>query len=58
MRLTEGCVRCSVDEREHSECDEGVEVTSVEIKQTCVSKNVDETVRLQSEQRLEWIRDI
>ena len=25
---------------------------------TCVSKNFDETVRLQSEKRKEWIRDI
>ena len=24
--LTERCVRCSVDEREHSECDEGAQV--------------------------------
>ena len=32
--------------------------SSVEIKGTCVSKNLDETVRLQSEIRREWIREI
>ena len=26
MSLTEGCVHCSVDEREHSEHDEGAQV--------------------------------
>ena len=31
---------------------------SVEIEGTCVSKNFDETVRLQSEKREEWIREI
>ena len=30
----------------------------MEIKVTCVSKNFDETVRLQSEKREEWIREI
>ena len=44
--LTVGCVRYSVDEREHSER----ESTSFSEKMegTCVSKNFDETVRLQS----------
>ena len=32
--------------------------SSVEIEGTCVSKNFDETVRLQSEIRQEWIREI
>ena len=32
--------------------------SSVEIEGTCVSKNFDETVRLQSEKRQEWIRGI
>ena len=32
--------------------------SSVEIEETCVSKNLDETVRLQSEKRQEWIRAI
>ena len=31
---------------------------SVEIKETCVSKNLEETVRLQSEKREEWIQEI
>ena len=31
---------------------------SVEIEGTCVSKNLDETVHLQSEIRREWIREI
>ena len=31
---------------------------SVEIEGTCVSKNLNETVRLQSEKREEWIREI
>ena len=30
----------------------------MEIEGTCVSKNLDETVRLQSEKREEWIREI
>ena len=30
----------------------------VEIEGTCVSKNFDETVRLQSEKKQEWIREI
>ena len=30
----------------------------MEIEETCVSKNLDETVRLQSEKRHEWIREI
>ena len=30
----------------------------MEIEGTCVSKNLDETVRLQSEIRREWIREI
>ena len=30
----------------------------MEIEGTCVSKNFDETVRLQSEKRQEWIREI
>ena len=41
--LTVGCVRCSL-EREQSERDKGA----------CVSKNLDETIRLQSEKK-EWI---
>ena len=32
--------------------------SSVKIKGTYVSKNFDETVRLQSEKRQEWIREI
>ena len=32
--------------------------SSVKIEGTCVSKNLDETVRLQSEKREEWIREI
>ena len=32
--------------------------SSVEIEGTCVSKNLDETVRLQSEKRQEWTREI
>ena len=31
--------------------------SSVEIEGTCVSKNFNEIVRLQSEKREEWIRD-
>ena len=30
----------------------------MEIEGTCVSKNLDEAVRLQSEKRQEWIREI
>ena len=30
----------------------------MEIEGTCVSKNLNETVRLQSEKRKEWIREI
>ena len=30
----------------------------MEIEETCTSKNLDETVRLQSEKRQEWIREI
>ena len=30
----------------------------MDIEGTCVSKNCDETVRLQSENRQEWIREI
>ena len=56
--LTEGCVRRSVDEREHSERDEGCTSSSVEIEGACVSKNIKETVRLQSEKKEEWIREI
>ena len=32
--------------------------SSVEIEGTCVLKNFDETVRLQSEKREKWIREI
>ena len=32
--------------------------SSVEIEGTCVSKNFDGTVRLQSEKRQEWMREI
>ena len=32
--------------------------SSVEIEGTCLSKNFDETVRVQSEKRKEWIREI
>ena len=30
----------------------------MEIEKTCVSKNLDETVRIQFEERREWIREI
>ena len=30
----------------------------MEIEGTCASKNLDETVRLQSERKEEWIREI
>ena len=56
--LAIGCVRCSVDEREHSERDEGAQVPRWKSKGICVSKNLDETVRLQFEKREEWIREI
>ena len=52
-----GCVHCSKDEREYSERDEGPPSSSVEIEETWVSKNFDETVRLQSEKRQEWIQE-
>ena len=45
--LTEGRVRCSVDEREHSERDEGAQVPRWKSREP-VSKNFDEKVRLQS----------
>ena len=32
--------------------------SSVEIEGACVSKNLDETVRLESEKREEWIREL
>ena len=51
--LTEGCVRCSKDERGHSERDEGAQIPSVEIEGICVSKNLDETTRFQSEKRVD-----
>ena len=35
-----------------------MESSSVEVKGTCVSKYFDETVRLQSEIRHEWIREM
>ena len=58
MSLTEGCVRCSEGEREHSEYVVEAQVDLVEIEGTCVSKNLDETVCLQSEKREEWIPEI
>ena len=54
--LTEGCVRCSEDEREHSEHDEGAQVPQWKLREP-VCQNFDETVRLQSEKRQEWIRE-
>ena len=49
--LTVGCVRCSDDNREHSE--RGVGALG-----TYVSKNFDKIIRLQSEKRKKWIREI
>ena len=43
---------CSLQRRRESTS------SSMEIEGTCVSKNFDETVRLQSEKRQEWIREI
>ena len=51
--LTEGCVRCSEDEKTQRESTS----SSVEIEGTCVAKNLEETVRLQSEKRGDWIRE-
>ena len=53
--VTGGCVRCSVDERENSEDNEGAQVPRWK---SSVSKNFDETVRLQSEKKQDWIRKI
>ena len=53
--LTEGRVRCSVDETERK--NRASISSSVEIEGTYVSKNLDEAVRLQSEKRQEWIRE-
>ena len=49
--LTEGCVRCGEDEGGRSVRDEGASSSSVETEGICVSKNLDETVRLHSEKR-------
>ena len=37
---------------------ERTKVPQWRLKETCVSKNLHETVRLQSEKRLKWIREI
>ena len=37
---------------------QGSTSSSVETEEICVSKNFDETVRLQSEKREEWILDL
>ena len=47
--LTLDCVRCSEDEKAYSERNK------VEIEGTCGSKNLDETVRLQSEKTEKWM---
>ena len=49
--LREGPVRSSENEREHSEHDERAQVQQWKSREICVSKNVDETVRLQSEKK-------
>ena len=44
--------------REHIASVTREQCSSVNTKGTCVAKNLDETVRLQSHKREEWIREI
>ena len=58
LEIIESCVRRSEGERKHSERDERAQVPRWKPRGTCVSKNLNETFRLQSEKRQEWIREI
>ena len=55
--FAEGCVHFSANERAHSKRDEEAQAPQRKPKRRCVSKNLNETVRLQSEKREERIRE-